>query len=45
MLWVLKTYVKTDGLENIDNFIIKICVYIDHTGPGNTRGEKSQNPA
>ena len=27
--WAPKKYVKTDGLENIYNFILKICVYLN----------------
>ena len=29
MLWVLKTYVKNDGLENIYNFMLKNFVYLN----------------
>ena len=29
MLWVLKTYVKTDGKENIHNFTLKKYVYLN----------------
>ena len=29
MMWVLKTFVKTDGKENIYSFTLKIFVYLN----------------
>ena len=41
MLWVLKTYVKTDGQENIYNFTLKDFVYLNLCGVASLKqGEK-----